>query len=104
MENESKSSRFLQIIVKELFTQWLILTYGNRQTPYNMLRYYEFYKSADKQFQTIIEATPKRCIYLLASREGSDADKLELIKEHGTSPQSDLLRLIQNTFPIQESD
>lgn len=86
------------------FTKWLMITYGNRQTPYNMLRYYEFHKSADKEFQTIIEAAPKKCVYLLASREGDDADKLELIKEHGHSPQSNLLLLIQKTFPTQESD
>lgn len=86
------------------FTKWLMITYGNRQTPYNMLRYYEFYQGADKTFQTIIEAAPKKCVYLLASRKGNDLDKLDLIKEHGKSPQSDLLLLIQKTFPTQESD
>jgi hypothetical protein len=86
------------------FTKWLMNTYGNRQTPYSMLRYYEFYQSSPKEFRSIIESAPKKCVYLLASREGDHSKKLDLIKEHGKSPQSDLLILIQTAFPIQESD
>lgn len=86
------------------FTKWLMNTYGNRQTPYSMLRYYEFYQSSPKEFRSIIESAPKKCVYLLASREGDHNKKLELIKEHVKSTQSDLLLLIQATFPTQESD
>lgn len=86
------------------FTKWLMNTYGNRQTPYSMLRYYEFYQRSPKEFRSIIESTPKKCVYLLASRDGDHIKKLELIKEHGKSPQSDLLLLIQTTFPTNESD
>jgi hypothetical protein len=87
-----------------VFTKWLMNTYGNRQTPYSMLRYYEFYQSSPKEYRSIIESAPKKCVYLLASREGDHNKKLQLIKEHGKSTQSDLLELIQTTFPTQESD
>lgn len=86
------------------FTKWLMSTYGNRQTPYSMLRYYEFYQSAPKETQSMIESAPKKAVYLLASREGDKSKKLELIQKHGTSKQSDLLLLIQSTFPIDETD
>lgn len=86
------------------FTKWLMTTYGNRQTPYSMLRYYEFYQSAPYDARAQIEAAPKKAVYLLASREGDRNKKLELIQKHGTSPQSDLLLLIQSTFPTKETD
>ena len=63
------------------FTKWLMSTYGNRQTPYSMLRYYEFYQNAPAGSRTLIESAPKKCIYMLASRDGDEAKKLELIQE-----------------------
>jgi hypothetical protein len=86
------------------FTKWLMCTYGNRQTPYSMLRFYEFYQSAPKETRPIIESAPKKCVYMLASRDGDEAKKLDLLKEHGSSSQSDLLLLIQSTFPLEETD
>jgi hypothetical protein len=86
------------------FTRWLMSTYGNRQTPYSMLRYYEFYQSAPKEARKMIESAPKKAVYLLASREGDKNKKFKLIQEHGTSSQSDLLLLIQSTFPTEETD
>ncbi len=86
------------------FTKWLMNAYGNRQTPYSMLRYYEFYQSSPQEFRPIIESAPKKCVYLLASRDGDHIKKLDLIKKHGKSPQADLLILIQKAFPIRESD
>ena len=86
------------------FTKWLMNTYGNRQTPYSMLRYYEFYQSAPKEARPLIEEAPKKCVYLLASREGDQDKKIELIKEYGRTPQSDFLLVIQDAFPLQETD
>lgn len=86
------------------FTKWLLNTYGNRQTPYSMLRYYEFYKNAPVEARAMIESAPKKAVYLLASREGDPTKKIELIQEHGTSSQSDLLLLIQSSFPTKETD
>jgi hypothetical protein len=86
------------------FTKWLMATYGNRQTPYSMLRYYELYQEAPISHKALIESAPKKAIYLLASRDGDFNKKLELIKQHGSSPQSNLVQLIQETFPVPESD
>jgi len=85
------------------FTKWLMATYGNRQTPYSMLRYYEFVQRAPKESRAMIEAAPKKGVYLLASREGDDRKKLDLIQTHGGKKQSDFLQAIQCIFPTTES-
>ena len=86
------------------FSKWLMETYGNRQTPYSMLRYYEFYNSAPKELQKIIEAAPKKVVYQLATREGDNSRKLDFIKAHGASKQSDTILLMQETFPVTITD
>ena len=86
------------------FTKWLMATYGNRQTPYSMLNYYELYQSAPVSHKAIIEAAPKKAVYLLASRDGDLNKKMDLIMNHGKSSQSDLVLLIQETFPIADND
>jgi len=86
------------------FTKWLMSTYGNRQTPYSMLRYYEFYQSAPKEARSMIESAPKKAVYLLASRDGDKSKKLKLIQEYGSSSQAELLLLIQTAFPTKETD
>ena len=50
------------------FTAWLLATYGNRQTPYNFLQYYEFYTSMPEKLQPVIDQMPRQAIYTLASR------------------------------------
>lgn len=86
------------------FTKWLMLIYGNRQTPYSMLRYYEFYHNAPQESRAMIESAPKKCVYLLASREGDDQKKLDLVQNHGDKPQAKFLKEIQEAFPTSETD
>ena len=86
------------------FTQWLMTAYGNRQTPYSMLRYYEFYQSAPDQFRKVIESTPKKAVYLLASRNGSVKEKLELLIKNKDATQTELTRRIQTAYPTKETD
>lgn len=85
------------------FTKWLMATYGNRQTPYSMLRYYEFVQRAPKESRALIEAAPKKGVYLLASREGDEKLKLDIIKTHGNKPQAQFLQEIQMAFPTMET-
>ncbi len=86
------------------FTKWLMSTYGNRQTPYSMLRYYEFYQSAPRETRTLIESAPKKAVYLLAARDGDKEKKIAFIQKYSDSKQSDLLLLIQEAFPIVQTD
>ena len=44
-ERIKKAQELLKKYREGAFTFWLIQTYGNRQTPYNFLQYYELYQS-----------------------------------------------------------
>lgn len=103
-ERIEKAQELLKDYKEGVFTKWLISTYGNRQTPYSMLRYYEFHKRAPQETRRLIEAAPKKAIYMLASRDGDQDKKLELIEQYGASPQAELLSIIQDSFPVAKTD
>ena len=44
------------------FSAWLISTYGNRQTPYNFLQYYEFYQSLNLELQKRMDDMPRQVV------------------------------------------
>lgn len=86
------------------FTAWLYATYGNRQTPYNFLQYYEFYTLMPQELHTKIDQMPRQAIYTLASRSGSIERKQEVINNYSGQPKQELLRLIRQIFPLAEDD
>ncbi|KAF3362554.1 Virulence plasmid protein pGP6-D-related protein [Chlamydiales bacterium STE3] len=86
------------------FTAWLMTTYGNRQTPYNLLQYYEFYIALPKLLQTKIEEMPRQAIYTLASREGPLEQKIQLIKNSFGQSKTELLQSIRELFPLRAMD
>lgn len=86
------------------FTSWLIAAYGNRQTPYNFLQYYEFYSALPQALRPQIEAMPRQAIYSLASREGPMKKKEDIIKNYQGETKSQLLSLIRETFPLEDDD
>lgn len=97
-----------QEILKEYkdgaFTKWLMTTYGNRQTPYSMLNYYDLYQSIPLSHKAILESTPKKAVYLLASKKGDLSKKIEILESHSKSKQKEIISAIQETFPSLESD
>lgn len=87
------------------FTQWLTSTYGNRHTPYSMLRYYELYhdlKSEDLQKK--LETMPKRAVYVLAFRDAPILLKRDIVDKYKGEKQNDIIREIQFRFPPAEYD
>ncbi|MCI5051651.1 MAG: pGP6-D family virulence protein [Simkaniaceae bacterium] len=84
------------------FSAWLITTYGNRQTPYNFLQYYEFYSAASPELQKKIDMMPKQAIYTLASREGSREQKTQVIENYKGERKEDILETIRTLFPSGE--
>jgi hypothetical protein len=97
-----------QLILKDYkegaFSAWLIATYGNRQTPYNFLQYYEFYHSMPSTLHSKMEIMPRQAIYTLASRQGDQTKKEEIINNYNTQPKQILLSIIRKEFPLQEQD
>lgn len=97
-----------QSILKEYkdgaFSAWLMTTYGNRQTPYNFLQYYELYSSFSEQLQKCIDLMPKQVIYTLASRQGSLKEKERFILGYRGETKQQLLALLREAFPLDEED
>lgn len=86
------------------FSAWLILTYGNRQTPYNFLMYYELFSKLPDSLRSIMETMPKQAVYTLASRQGDLNKKEHLIRHYQGENKAELLKQIRDAFPLLESD
>ncbi len=86
------------------FTAWLFSTYGNRQTPYNFLQYYEFYHQMPLTLHGKIDQMPRQVIYCLASREGELQKKEEIVRNFSGQTKAELLNLIRQEFPLNEDD
>lgn len=86
------------------FTAWLYATYGNRQTPYNFLQYYEFYSIMPQTLHPKIDQMPRQAIYTLASRDGPIDRKQEIVNSYVGQPKQELLKLIRQEFPLAEDD
>lgn len=86
------------------FTAWLIAAYGNRQTPYNFMQYYEFYESMPKLLRPQIELMPRQAIYTLASREGPLDKKKKIVENYNGQTKNELLTMIREMFPLGTDD
>lgn len=86
------------------FTEWLYTTYGNRQTPYNFLQYYEFYTVMPQTLHPKIDQMPRQVVYNLASRSGPLEKKEEIIKNYNGQTKQELLNLIRVEFPLANED
>lgn len=86
------------------FTAWLLAAYGNRQTPYNLMQYYEFCEAMPKLLRPQIETMPRQAIYTLASREGALEVKQNIVENYKGETKAELLSLIRTTFPLDTDD
>lgn len=103
-ERIKKAHAILTNYQEGAFSAWLIATYGNRQTPYNFLQYYEFYSLMPKVLHPQIEAMPRQAVYTLASRDGELEKKQEIVEKYNGETKSEVLHLIRETFPLAEHD
>lgn len=103
-ERIKKAQAILKQYRDGAFTTWLIVTYGNRQTPYNFLQYYDFYQSLNETLREKISEMPKQAIYTLASREGEQEKKEAIVKSYMGEPKRTLLEKIRDTFPLSFGD
>lgn len=86
------------------FTAWLLAAYGNRQTPYNLMQYYEFCEALPKTLRPQIELMPRQAVYTLASREGPLEKKQSIVESYKGQTKNELLSLIRMTFPLADED
>jgi len=86
------------------FSAWLLTTYGNRQTPYNFLQYYEFYLELPSELIPKLDEMPRQAIYTLASRDAPFEKKKEVLENYNGETKNELLELIRQNFPLEETD
>lgn len=103
-ERIKKAQQILTSYQEGAFSAWLICTYGNRQTPYNFLQYYELYSAIPASMQAQLDLLPRQAAYSLASRQGPLAQKQHIIKTYQGQSKQELLELIRITFPLSIKD
>ncbi|MBT3393740.1 MAG: CT583 family protein [Waddliaceae bacterium] len=103
-ERIKKAQEILKRYRDGAFTAWLTATYGNRQTPYNFLQYYEFHQEIPKNLHQQLEAMPRQAIYTLASRSGNFKDKKKIVKNYDGETKMELISHIREKFPLSSSD
>lgn len=103
-ERIKKAQSILKGYREGAFTAWLIATYGNRQTPYNFLQYYEFSIAMPSTLKPLIEQIPRQAIYTLASREAPLSKKQDFVKSYNGETKHELLIKIRELFPLDEED
>lgn len=103
-ERIKKARDLLKRYREGAFSSWLLLTYGNRQTPYNFLMYYELVTLLPESLRAEVEKMPRQAVYTLASRQGSQEKKEEIIRNYRGESKGELLELIRKEFPLMEAD
>jgi len=103
-ERIKKAQTILKNYQEGAFTAWLIATYGNRQTPYNFLYYYDLYMAMPRNLQPKLDAMPRQVVYTLAARQGELALKEALIAKFKDQSKQELLEEIKLTFPLKATD
>ncbi|NGX62847.1 MAG: hypothetical protein KR126chlam6_00249 [Candidatus Anoxychlamydiales bacterium] len=103
-ERIQKAQEILKNYKEGAFTYWLTETYGNRQTPYNFLQYYEFYMDMPAKLRPQIDSMPRQAIYTLASRGGDLDKKQDIVKNYKGQAKQELLSIIRKLFPLSEAD
>lgn len=103
-ERIKKAQNILKKYRDGAFTAWLIAAYGNRQTPYNFLQYYELYRAIPAGLSKKLDEIPRQIAYTLASRTGSLAQKIDLIRRYNGQSKEEMLRAIRSAFPLSLQD
>ncbi len=103
-ERIKRAQELLKKYQEGAFTAWLIAAYGNRQTPYNFLQYYELYNALPQLLHPKLDEMPRQAVYTLASRNGLLEEKQKIIKNYSGEPKAELLSLIRQTFPLADDD
>jgi len=103
-ERIRKAQSILKTYKEGTFTKWLLMAYGNRQTPYNFLMYYEFYMQLAPDLKTKLEVLPKQVVYSLASRNVSLEKKTEFISTISGKSKDEILAELRTCFPLSERD
>lgn len=103
-ERIKKAQSLLSSYKEGAFSAWLIRVYGNRQTPYNFLLYFDLYTALENALRAKIELMPKQAVYTLASRSAPQEEKIKFIQSYKGETKDELLQEIRRRFPLAKED
>lgn len=103
-ERIAKAQKILKKYRDGAFSTWLKVAYGNRQTPYNLLLFYNFFEQLSPKLREKAETLPRQAIYTLASREGDLEKKVSIITAYSGETKQVVLTKIRELFPLKEKD
>lgn len=103
-ERIMRAQKILKSYREGAFSAWLLVTYGNRQTPYNFLLYYELYEQLPQELKTKAESLPRQAMYTLASRQAPFEQKKSIISSYNGETKQEMLELIRTKFPLPNRD
>lgn len=103
-ERIEKAQGILKSYKEGAFSAWLVQTYGNRQTPYNLLQYYTLWKQLSENEKERLEEIPRQAVYTLASRDVDLEQKLSFIRSYKGQTKQELLEMIRCSFPLNDRD
>lgn len=103
-ERIQRAQKILKNYRDGAFSAWLITTYGNRQTPYNFLVYFEFFEKLPVELKPKAEWMPRQAVYALATRNGSFEEKKAVVDSYNGETKEEMLYLIRENFPLETSD
>lgn len=103
-ERIKKAQEVLKDYKDGAFSSWLLQTYGNRQTPYNFMQYYELYNALPTKLKGIVNEMPRQAIYSLSSRSVPQEKKEAFVEEYKGESKAELLEKLRTTFPIPQKD
>ncbi len=86
------------------FSAWLVHAYGNRQTPYNFLQYFEFFQALPEKHRAQVEKLPRQVVYRLASRKDHLLKKLALIERCSGLSARNFLQQLRRELPLKPLD
>lgn len=103
-ERIMRAQKILKNYREGAFTAWLLAAYGNRQTPYNFLVYFEFFQNLPHELKPKAEAMPRQAVYVLATRNVPFEDKKAVVSSYSGQTKRQMLELIRDSFPLPEKD
>lgn len=103
-ERIMRAQKLLKSYKEGAFSAWLVATYGNRQTPYNFLMYYELIEVLPQELKVKAETLPRQVMYTLASRQAPLDDKKTIIMRYKGETKQEMLELIRTVFPLASKD
>ena len=89
----------------ESFKDWLNIVFKHRSSAYNILAYYDLYKTLPSpELQKKLKEMPHKAAYVLASRKGEIQEKAEIVEKYFELRSDEIIAIVQDKFPSSKKE